>query len=165
MRTFIALLLGTSAVAGCVLYDENLVYEDTGTEAVGDDGPQRPGDGIDDADEPDDTAPSAALTLFPSGAVAGNLEILSLCADGVNLEEIFEISFLGSSEIDILTTGGRGEGEFLITVDIPLDSDRSSNHLLVELTNGTTLFLEDAFAIVSNIEDLPQNAGEDGSCD
>jgi hypothetical protein len=162
MRTIIALLLGTTAIGGCVIYDEKLVYEDTATEAIGDNGPERPGEGTDDTDAP---APSAALMLFPSAAVAGDLAILSLCADGVNLEEIFEISFLGASEIDILTTGGRGEGEFLMTVDIPLDSDRSSNHLLVELTNGTTLFLEDAFAVVSTTDDLPEGINEDGSCD
>jgi len=160
MRSIIALLFTTTtALGGCVVYDETLVYEDTAAGGASQE-PQRPGDSP--TGEPD--AP-AALSLFPAGAVAGDLTILSLCANGVNLDQIVEVTFLGQSEIDIIATARRGEGEFLMTIDTPADSERSTNHLLADLTNGTTLFLEDAFSIVSNAEDIPLNGIEDGSCD
>jgi len=162
MRSIIAVLFATTALAGCVVYDETLVYEDTGLEPSSE-GPQRPGDAP--ADQPDDPDPPAALRLFPAGAVAGDLTILSLCADGVDLEEIVDITFLGQSDIDILTTAARGSGEFLLTIETPANSPISSNHLLADLTNGTTLFLEDAFAVVSSPAEIPETGDEDGSCD
>ena len=117
MRSIIAICLSTTAIAGCFVYDENLVY-DTGTTDASD-GPERPADNPDTPDEPD---PADALSLFPAGAALGDVTILSLCAEGVNLNDIVDATFLGESDIGVLTTGRRGEGEFLMTVDIPPNS-------------------------------------------
>ena len=160
MRSIIAICLSTTAIAGCFVYDENLVY-DTGTTDASD-GPERPADNPDTPDEPD---PADALSLFPAGAALGDVTILSLCAEGVNLNDIVDATFLGESDIGVLTTGRRGEGEFLMTVDIPPNSAQGVNHLLLELANGTTLFLEDAFTVVANSADIPIDAGVNGSCD
>ncbi len=158
MRSIITILVAT-AVGGCVVYDENLVYEDTAVEPLTTDGPDRPGDST------DDPASGDALSLFPAGGLQGDITILSLCADGVNLNDIVDATFLGQSTIDIISTGRRGEGEFLMTVEVPANSQRSTNHLLLDLANGTTLFLEDAFQVVANAADIPVDSGVDGSCE
>jgi len=160
MRSFIAILLAATATGGCVVYDENLVYDTAITEPG--DGPERPGDNPDAPNSPDI---ADALVLFPAGAQVGGLEILSLCAEGVDLNDVVDATFLGQSDIEILTTGRRGDSEFLMTVDIPANSAQGTNHLLLDLANGTTLFLEDAFTVVADSADIPIDTDVDGSCE
>ncbi len=142
------LTLALTALGGCVVYDEELVYEDTGASAL----PERPGQG-----EPADPS-MAPVSVVPAGALTGERALISLYATPeVDLDQIVEVTFLGDSELTVRATSNRNGSEFLLAVDVPDDAILASNHLLLGMSDGTTLFLEDAFTVAADVQQLPMS--------
>ena len=138
------LALAFASLSACVVYDEELVYEDTGADEL-------PGQ---DNDDPQ----LLAISVVPSGALVGERALISLYGSAdVDLEDIVEVTFLGDSELTIRSFASRSASEYLLAVDIPENSALTSNHLLLGMADGTTLFIEDAFTVGSEAALLPQS--------
>lgn len=141
------LALAFASLSACVVYDEELVHEDTGADEL----PDRSGQ---DNDDPQ----LLAISVVPSGALLGERALISLYGSAdVDLEDIVEVTFLGDSELTIRSFASRSASEYLLAVDIPENSALTSNHLLLGMADGTTLFIEDAFTVASEAAFLPQS--------
>lgn len=172
MRRLALPALVIASLAGCIIYDEDVVYRDE--EAIVDDGPSRPDRPVEDttdAADPSDPAPSAdPIGVFPSGAAAGETIILSIVrtdepgAADWDLRGLSGLGFFGPSEIEVLVVQGRNEAESLMTVRIPANSPTGSNDLLLEFENGDALFLEDAFTVHNSRDAAPADMFAGDAC-
>lgn len=155
-------------LSGCIIYEEQLV-DDTSGDGIdgrpGQDGAdgQDGNDGQDGSDGSDGepAAPSAQIWLDPAGGIAGDAAIVSLYAEGdVDLTTIQDVQFFGDGEIDIVATDTRGPNEFLLTLAVPAGAALGANDLLVEFADGTALFVDAAFTVVTDASQIPATAGD-----
>ncbi len=140
------------AIPACIIYEE-----ETRNHPRGD-------SDLSDTDAPVDTGipvqTDVDLWLSPAGAIPGEVAILSLYGDGeVDLRQVTNLHFYGEPTLDVVATDTRSAQEFLLTIDVANDSELGSLDLLVELGNGEAVFLEDAFVIVSDPSQIPEDAG------
>lgn len=141
------------AIPACIIYEEetrNHQRSDTDS-------------GV-DTDVPTDTGipvqTDVDLWLSPAGAIPGEVAILSLYGDGeVDLRQVTNLHFYGDPTVDVVATDTRDAQEFLLTIDVADDSELGSLDLLVELGDGDAVFLEEAFVIVSDPSQIPEDAG------
>lgn len=147
MRDISMILLSLSLVGGCVVYDEQLVYEDSGlapgqeVEAPGDSG-----------ELPDDEDLIDALAyLEPSTGVLGSTVIVSLEGE-IEAEEVVGVRFFGDTGLRISSSTVR-DGTLLMSLELGGGCDGESGaagmaDLLVELQDGTAVFVEGAFEVL-----------------
>jgi hypothetical protein len=141
----------TGLLTGCLIYDEELVYDDTGDIDVED---RESRD--DERDEPGnhEEEDKLLLTIDPTGGLPGEVMIVSLFAEGADLTGLTEVGFVGPSDIVILANQSRSADEHLLTIDIAANSQLGLNHLLLEFGDDMA-FVEDVFNVVGSESDLP----------
>jgi hypothetical protein len=138
MKTLInAALIGLS-LTGCIVYDEELAFDDDFERTT-----DRP-----DAESGDEeTNQTPSLSLDPSQAPTGELALISLFSEGSDLAQVADISFYGNSDLLVMAEQLRGDSEIILAIDIPNNAALGTNHLLVEFTDGTEVFMSDAFEV------------------
>ncbi len=157
------LLAGT---AGCIIYDEDVRYAED-DEIIGEPeirDPQRPSQHTDTDDPVFDARP--IVTLSPHAAVAGSTLIVSMNATDAfpgSLDDIVDVRFFGSANIEVLAKLPRGPSEFLLTLEIPGDAAEGTQDILIELADGNAELVSDAFLVVTSADDLPADDEEPGS--
>jgi hypothetical protein len=161
MRTLVLpLYMVASLATGCIVYEEELIYED--------DVP-----GADGVPDPNGEDPEAyTVWLEPAGGVPGETAIVSMMAEGdIDLTAVEDVAFFGDGAIEILATDGRTPNEFLLTLQIPDSAALGANDMVVEFADGSAVFVEIAFTVVARGEDVPDGSpggdgsGEDGAGD
>ena len=159
-------LVAILAASGCIIYDEDIKYaekDDQEVEApVENTDPLRPETpGTEDGEQGQEEADGPALTLIPDAAVVGETVIVTILVnDGadIDLTEAAEVKFFGDADVEVLATLPRGEGELIVTLVIPEDAPEGTQDLLIELDDGSAEFLADAFLVVTDVDDLPDDA-------
>jgi hypothetical protein len=139
MKTILNAALITLSLTGCIIYDEELTYEE-GVER----GSDRPNSSSGDLT----TQTKVALSLSPSQGSAGELALVSLLSEGADLGEVVDLTFYGDSDLLVVAEQLREETEIILALDIPNKALLGANHLLVEFGDGSEIFLSDAFEIV-----------------
>lgn len=150
--------------SGCIVYEEELVEEE---ECLGADcdGPNRPGEAEEDDDPAEDSDATYSVWLSPGGALAGDVAIISLEAEGdIDLATVDQVTFIGDSDVEILATDARSAYEFLLTIDVPDDASLSANDLLIEFDDERVLFIEEAFSIVATEGEIPAKGATAEGC-
>lgn len=133
-----AVIIGLS-LTGCIVYDEELKFDE---EAVS--GTDRPSSETGE----EMTGQELSLSLDPSQASTGELALISLLSEGVDLGQVAEITFYGESDLLVMAEQLRGDSEIILALDIPNKASLGSNHLLVEFADGTEVFMSDAFEVI-----------------
>lgn len=174
MRATLPFLLITSlfALQGCIIYDHDCpgCDDDWGSDFPGredgcDNSPDCQGD-ADTAIEGDEDL-SWSYTLTPSEAEAGETFIASLRGEGEDIppyDEIVSVDFYGTPEVGAITSDAR-EHEYLLTIDIADDSVSGDVHLLVELVDGTAVWVESALIVYEAGSGHDAGSSDDGSYD
>ena len=151
MKLALPMLL-TGILTSCIIYDEELVYDDTGNIDVEDrDTRDDDRDNPRDREEEDD---KIVVSVDPAGGLAGDVMMISIFAENADLTKLSEVGFVGPSDIVILANQSRSADEHLLTIDIDADSALGLNHLLLEF-GGDKAFIEDVFTVVDAESDLP----------
>jgi hypothetical protein len=171
MRSFFPLIL-LAGVAGCIVYDEQLVPGD-----VPDD-PDRPDGDADtdvdadadadtdvdadtDADADADTdadsdsdadadPPDTSIQVSPSSMTQGDTLIVFVNSSGGRLAGVIDASFVGPSDLELLTSADDGNNEYILAVHVACASEPGVNDLLLERADGTTLFVDNAITVVGD---------------
>ena len=128
------------SLTGCIVYDEELNFEDE---------TNRIGDRSDNQGPSAEDSNPAQLGLSPNQGTRGDLVLTSLVSeDGTNLHDIVGITFYGDSDLAVVAEQDRGELELLLAIDIANNAAAGPNHLLVEFSDGDELFISDAFTVL-----------------
>lgn len=153
MRNFAMVAAMAGLFGGCIIYDEEIVYDTAGGDVVTD--PNGGGE---------DTAPAFELWVDPGGAVVGDTVIVSVKAEGeVDLTSVAEVQFLGTSGVSVIAAQSRSTHEFLLTVTVPAGAALGDNDLLVKFADGTAAYVDAAFVVVSSADQIPADTHTDGS--
>jgi hypothetical protein len=157
------LLVPTIALAvssACIVYDEDVYYEgeaDRGEQGVVSEADtDRATDPLAGDEEEEDSAPS--LFFDPPAAGLGDIVIVSLWSDDEDVSsfDIKQVEFFGATDVAVLTSTVRGPAELLITLQVDDAGYPEDLDVLVELSDGTVVFLQGAFEVT------PGGAGADG---
>lgn len=145
-KTIPLIVLPLALVAGCVVYDEQLVYDDPsvqGHEDLGDTGVL-----------PEDIEPSSLAFVSPSTGELGATLITSLQGD-FEPSEVTNVRFIGAAPIIVADTITRDD-ELLLAVQLgALACDGTvlgapgPGDLLVEMIDGTAIYVPGAFEVLS----------------
>ncbi|MEL6342881.1 MAG: hypothetical protein AAFV53_07090 [Myxococcota bacterium] len=147
-------LLGASLTSGCVIYDNDCDYSDSGYWGI-EDGRDRPDS---DHDDNDDDAPAIQFALNPSDIYPGEVIIASLTADmDIDYSSIVEVEFL-SDDIVLCTSQAR-EDELLMTIGAADNAAYGAVDLVIIFDDGDTAYMNDAITILDPGSD---NGGNDG---
>ena len=140
MKWILNATLITLSLTGCIVYDEELNFEDDFNHPSDRQGSSDPGE--------NDNA-QAQLTLSPNQGSRGELVLTSLLSDdGTDLHAIEAITFYGESDIVVVAEQDRGQLELLLAIDIANNASLGPNHLLVEFADGDEVFISDAFTVL-----------------
>ena len=138
------IVLPAALVAGCVVYDEQLVYDDpsmTGHEGLEDSGLA-----------PEDLEPSSLAFVVPSTGPLGTTLITSVQGD-FEPSEVSNIRFLGDAPIaveDLITR----DTELLLAIRLGASCEGGVvgspglGDLLVEMVDGTAIYVPGAFEVL-----------------
>jgi hypothetical protein len=149
MRKTPSFLLAIAVASGCVVYDEQLVYDDPA-------GPPGVDDGNDPVEVPDDADLIDALAfLEPSFGLAGSTVIVSLQGE-LDPYAIEGVRFFGPSDLGISSMVVRDD-EVLLALNLAEGCTGQSvalgdYDLLVELADGTAVFVTAGFEVVSTLD-------------
>jgi len=182
MKRLIVPALVVMAMTGCIIYEEDVIYEEQGElsddrDPNDDDVNADPGDVGDDDPEPDDPdvkddpepiGPPAVL-LYPSGGEVGSTIIVSVVVNvdadiDMDLTAIQDITFYGPSDIDIVTAQSRNADEHLLVLQINSAAATGDNDLLVEFEDGSAVFVHGAFEVLAEGSALPGDYYEGDAC-
>jgi hypothetical protein len=140
MKWIINATLITLSLTGCIVYDEELNYDD----AV-----ERNDERPSSSQQNEPEAIGTDLLLSPNVGAPGDLALVSLIAeDTTDLGDVTEITFYGDSELEIIAEQDRGSSEIILAIEIANKAAVGLNHVLVEFSNGDEIFLSDAFEVV-----------------
>lgn len=185
MKRLILPALVVMGMTGCIIYEEDVIYEEEGGISDGDGrggdakdpGETDPGDidpgeidgedpdpGEIDGEDPDQEDPEpvgpAAVILYPSGGEVSTTVIVSVVVNidadvSIDLNLIKDITFYGDSELDIVAAQIRNSDEYLLVIDVGAKGADGDNDLLIEFEDGTAVFVHDAFEVVPQGTDAP----------
>jgi hypothetical protein len=174
MTRLLAPAIALALASGCIIYDEDVKYAEKHEEPIADvTDPQRPSDGSDDVsddrgdagDDDDDgdrpTVEAPQLELVPYAGLAGETVIATLVLSGdadVDLRDVTEVAFFGSADIEVIATLPRSSTEYLLTLAIPDDASAGFQDLIVEFGDVGAEFVRDAFLVVTDPADFPDDA-------
>jgi len=139
MKTLMNATLITLSLTGCIIYDEELSYDEEFSQAS-----DRPNSTSDD-----EATGELQVSLDPSQGSAGEFVLVSLLSEGSDLGEVTELTFYGDSDLLVVAEQFRGDSEIILALDIPNKAVLGTNHLLVEFSDGSEAFLSDAFEVVN----------------
>ena len=145
MRSILPFVLSFS-LAGCIVYDEELVWDDgTPVEAPDRQDPQDPATPDDDPEPAPDPVEDFALT--PDTAVPGETVIVFVEAVDPVLGDVTDARFFGPSGIEVTATASNGLSTYVVTIEIPEDASSGFNDLLLERESGEAVYLENVFRV------------------
>lgn len=152
-------------LGGCIYYENNSGWDDDcgeecdwwdddGDGIVDDD--ERPGTG-DDTDDPGDETPAFSLSIDPSSITQGETDVASLTAQGdFDVASIAAVTVLGP--VAVLEALPR-DASLLLVLEADADAELGTFHVLLDLHDGTTVFVEDALTVTAAASD-----GSDADC-
>jgi hypothetical protein len=154
------ILLPAVAIAGlsaCVVFDEELVYDDGTPYQAGDpadprapdDDPARPGDPDEGPqDIPDDPDPPVGeLVLTPDSAAPGETVIVFVDADVPVFDGTDSVRLFGPPGLNLDAFSIDDAETLVLSLSVEDDAPSGVHDLLVQLDDGTALFEEAAFFV------------------
>ena len=146
--------LTISSLAACVVFDEELVYDDGTPFEIGDEDPREPDDRPDrpgDPDEPDlpedpDLSPGD-LTLTPDSAAPGETLIVFVDADAGVFSATESVRLFGPPGLSLDAYSVDDPETLVLSLSVEPDAPSGVHDLLVQLDDGTALFSEAAFFV------------------
>jgi hypothetical protein len=163
----IPLLVAMTMMTGCVVYERD--GAGNGSSDGWTNGGRPGGNTQDTATDPGTgtAAPAYTLTVTPGGAVPGQTTIVSIVAQGdIDLTQIVSVQFYGQSDVQVLATSSRNSSEYLMTLSIPGNAALGDNDMLVQMQDGTAIYVKLAFVVVSDPSQIPNdgNPNAAGGC-
>ena len=149
MKPILVLSLALATTTGCIIYDND------GSEPVRERGATADDTGIDTpVDNPE--LPSVTLSFLPPQAEQGESFIGSLTVEegDLSLGDCHDVVVYGDASVDALIARS---GEVLVSITANDDATPGVVDVLVELNDGTAVWLEGAFTI------FPAGSGKSAS--
>lgn len=146
-------LFALTQLAGCIIYEKDVVHHgphggcyDCGWYDTGDSGP------VED--------PDTAWTLDPNEIGAGETAILSLTSlPASDYGTISGLEFYG--DVVVCTSQARDE-ELLVTVSADAMAAAGPVDLVIEFTDGTAVWVDDALTVIGANGEQPDGGGSSG---
>lgn len=152
-------------LGGCIYYENNSGWDDDCDGAC--DWWDDDGDGIvDDDEDPDvddtdavDETPAFSLAITPSSIAQGETDVASLVAEGeFDLGTVAAVTVLGP--VAVLEVLPR-DNALLLVLEADLAAEVGPYHMLLDLEDGSTVFMDDALTVTL----APADDGSgDGGC-
>ncbi len=148
-----------SSLAACVVFDEELVYDDGTPYEAGDpadprvpddtetEGPDRPDDPEDPQIPDDPDIEPGDLVLTPDSAAPGETVIVFVDSDSPTFDGADDVRFFGPPGLTIDAWSIDDAQTLVLSLSVDSDAPSGVHDLLVQLDDGTALFTEGAFFV------------------
>lgn len=149
--------LAISSLAACVVFDEELVYDDGTPYQAGDSADPRVPTDTEDPDRPDDPEdpeipedPDVVpgdLALTPDSAAPGETLIVFVDSDAPVFDGTDDVRFFGPPGLTLDAYSIDDAQTLVLSLSVEDDAPSGVHDLLVQIDDGTALFVEGAFFV------------------